>query len=259
MKSRLFSAAAVTFAVLLVVMSPVSASAQVAIWPGSVVAPFVHVQWNGRQVHVCAPFVNLVVDLPRCCAAPPSCCEACGTGGAYSQSNRELYGRPTRQQLARSASKLFDSLDQFQTADSWRNYLALSPGETLSAEAVNYPSDTRAVDNRLLAVLRRFDATNRQAEYRQITALPEFQQTHTLLANYLAQQPRSPDSRTKPLSVMLASSSASPVSHAAQAVDIARVAVAQNAPTSNEQTAGAPKQTHPTIEELPPQIQKSGI
>ncbi|HEY2760700.1 MAG TPA: hypothetical protein VGI75_08150, partial [Pirellulales bacterium] len=46
---------------------PGSADAQVAVWPGSVVAPFVHVEWNGRWVHVCAPFVNLTVDVPRCC------------------------------------------------------------------------------------------------------------------------------------------------------------------------------------------------
>ncbi len=40
---------------------------------GSVDAPFVHVDWWGGRVHVCAPFVDLYVDRPCCCARP-----ACG-------------------------------------------------------------------------------------------------------------------------------------------------------------------------------------
>jgi hypothetical protein len=262
MKSRLFSAAAVTFAVLLVVMPSVSASAQVAIWPGSVVAPFVHVQWNARQVHVCAPFVNIVVDLPRCCGRPSPCCETTGARGAYSQSDHWLYAHPTRQQLAKSAGKLYQSLDQFQTADSWRNYLAIAPGGVLSEQHPEHPSAEVANNEALVEVLRHFDTANREQQYQQITALPEFQQLHTLLANYLAAQLNAPINRTEPVSVELASSPWATVSQALQAgwaIDTARMAASGTAWQSVENTAGALDTAHRVLEELPSPARKGGI
>jgi hypothetical protein len=44
-----------------------SAIAQVALGPGSVDAPYVHVDWNHGRVHVVAPFVNLCIRAPAGC------------------------------------------------------------------------------------------------------------------------------------------------------------------------------------------------
>jgi hypothetical protein len=60
-----------------VLFAPASLPAQVAVGPGRVDAPFVHVDWSGGWIHVCAPFVNLDVPAPRCwqanCAPQPYC------------------------------------------------------------------------------------------------------------------------------------------------------------------------------------------
>jgi hypothetical protein len=250
------------FAVTFLLTCTVPAQAQVGVWPGLVVAPFVRVQWNARQVHVCAPFVNVVVDLPRCCGMPSPCCETTGTRGAYSQSDHWLYAHPTRQQLAKSAGMLYQSLDQFQTADSWRNYLALAPGGVLSEQHPEHPSAEVANNETLVGVLRHFDAANREQQYHQITALPEFQQLHTLLANYLATQPNAPINRTEPVSVELANSSWATVSQVLQAglaIDTARMTAVGNARQSVEKTAGASDAAHRVLEELPSPAQKSGI
>ncbi len=72
----------------------------------------------------------------------------------------ETYAHPTRQQLTRSAAELSNSLEQLQTADSWRQYLELNAGQALSAEQL---SQSGASNEQLVEVLRHFDATNRQA------------------------------------------------------------------------------------------------
>jgi hypothetical protein len=48
-----------------------STIAQVAVGPGFVDAPFVHVDWNHGRVHVVAPFVNVCVQAPPGCQAEP--------------------------------------------------------------------------------------------------------------------------------------------------------------------------------------------
>ena len=51
---------------LLVLLPSARINGQVAVGPGRVDAPFVHVDWSRGWIHVCAPFVNLDVPAPRC-------------------------------------------------------------------------------------------------------------------------------------------------------------------------------------------------
>jgi hypothetical protein len=164
--------------------------------------------------------------------------------------------------LAKSAGKLYQSLDQFQTADSWRNYLAIAPGGVLSKQLPELQSAEVVNNEALVEVLRHFDAANREQQYHQITALPEFQQLHTLLANYLATQPNAPIKRTDPVTVEMASSPWAAVSHALQAgwaIDTARMAGVVTARQSVENTADATDIAHRVPEELPSPAQKGGI
>jgi hypothetical protein len=251
---RLLYSAIVFLSGVVVLAGPNSAHAQVAIWPGSVVAPFVHVEWNGRWVHVCAPFVNLTVDVPRCCGCQPRCHDTCAAYTPSAPWMGESYAHPTRRQIARSAAELFDSLEQFETADSWRNYFELGDGQTLSADQL---SRSAASNEQLAGVLRHFDAANRQQQYQQITSLPKFQQLHTLLANYLAQQPQANFVAGRSASVILTSHTEALVSSAARAVDTARVERLADVPQLTN-AAEKPKLTH-TSEELPVPADKNGI
>jgi hypothetical protein len=254
MKRRLLYSAIAMMGALFAMALPNSVQAQVAIWPGSVVAPFVHVEWNGRWVHVCAPFVNLTVDVPRCCGCQPRCYDTCAACTTVAPTIGEAYAHPTRRQIATSASELFDSLEQFQTADSWRQYLELNAGQALSAEQLS----RSATSNKQMGdVLRHFDTANRQQQYQPITTLPKFQQLHTLLANYLAQQPRSSFTEVKPANTILTSHTEAAVSLAARAVDTARVERLTDVPRLTN-SVEKPKLRH-TSEELPPPIEKGGI
>jgi hypothetical protein len=161
------------------------ASAQVAVRPGSVDAPYVHVDWNAGHVHVCAPFVNLDTYFPCCCAPRPACQD-----GHANNENRPLPQPATdeqaRRQLAASGSELFDSLRRFNTADGWRHFLAVAPGDSLSAEQLRQPSAETA--GKLKVALEQFDAAASDPEYRMIASLPAFKQTHEMLARYVAQR-----------------------------------------------------------------------
>jgi len=57
--------------VVLVYAAATSAIAQVAVGPGFVDAPCVHVDWSHGHVHIVAPFVNLCIQAPACCQAEP--------------------------------------------------------------------------------------------------------------------------------------------------------------------------------------------
>jgi hypothetical protein len=173
-----------------------------------------------------------------------------------------LNDHPTRQQLAAAAVKLSQSLQQFQTADSWQRYLALAPDQALSAEQVQQPDSATATN--LVSVLRHFDAANRDDQYRVITALPAFQQTHTLLANYLAQQqPSLLSAAVEVPNAALANAAWAkllPTARSGWAVDTARLPGLNAAPeTAVQETVRTPKSTHSSVEELPAPIQKSGI
>jgi hypothetical protein len=264
MKRGLFVAAVVAFAVVLVVMSPFSARGQVAIWPGSVVAPFVHVQWNDRQVHVCAPFVNLVVDLPWCCCQPAACSRTCESTADDGRFMGGMYGHATRQQLATAARELYQSLGQLETAESWRSYLDVAPGETLSADRLDAPADTSVDRESLTVVLRHFDSANRDDRYSVINRLPEFQRMHTVLANYMAQQRMPVNSGTTPASLMMASSTLANRGQVAGAIDTARIpgrVISASAAENAKNATGGPR---PTVmvghaEELPVPAEHSGI
>jgi hypothetical protein len=259
MKARRFFLMAVIAAASGSVAFAPLAHAQVAVGPGFVVAPFVHVQWTGGQVHVCAPFVNVVVDLPGCCG----CRLVCGEPTRLSNRlDERLEEHPTRQQLAQAAGKLYQSLEQFQTADGWRHYLSLSPDGALSAEQLHKSnSATDAAD--LVSALRHFDAANRDGQYHKITTLPAFQQTHALLANYLAQQPNSLDTAAKAGVAALTNATfdpSLPTMHSGWAVDTARALTPATAGTSapNTGTIRAPETVRSAAEELPPPAHSDG-
>ncbi len=201
-----------------------------------------------------APFVNLTVDMPHCCGCQPRCQEAYSACATSAPAMGETYVHPTRRQLTKSAAELSNSLEQFQTADNWRQYLELNSGQALSAEQL---SQSGRSNEKLAEVLRHFDATNRQQKYQQITSLPKFQQLHTLLANYLAQQPRSNFFDGEAVSIKLTSHSEVTVSPAARAVDTARAESLTSFPRVTN-SPEKPKLAH-TSEELPPPAEKSGI
>jgi hypothetical protein len=149
---------------------------------GSVDAPYVHVDWWGGRVHVCAPFVDLYVDAPRCCAPP-----ACADQPAPSESRvwpAPRTAEQARQQLATSGSELYESLGRFKTADLWRNYLALAPGEPRAPEQLYHINSANAA--KLKTALENFDSAAADQQYSMISSLPAFERTRGLLAGYLA-------------------------------------------------------------------------
>jgi hypothetical protein len=250
---------------LLGVCFSAAAKAQVAIWPNLVVAPCVRVEWDCHHVHVCAPYVNLNIDL-RCCGCgggPASCAETIGApvpafGG---------YHHPTRQQIATAADKLNHALAQFQTADSWRHYLAL--GDLALADTAHddasqnsstqqQPADSAQAASTLLAALRHFDAANANAQYQVITALPDFQHAHTLLANYMAQQP----SASGKLSWIAPIASMRPVTSKGTprgwAVDTARLPAGNSIPIFTEENIRPAEIAQSLPEELPPPVPQRG-
>src|SRR5215470_17275140 len=160
MKTKWILTSAVAAATFFAVTFPKASQAEIAVWPGNVVAPFVHVQWNGRYVHVCAPFVNLTVDMPRCRCCDQSIRQPCEATSDW-QTARRTYAAPTRHQLAKSADALSHALEQFETAESWQNYLAVAPGDDLVAAQTATPTNITANRDNLISVLRHFDAANR--------------------------------------------------------------------------------------------------
>lgn len=162
-------------------ISPV-ALAQVAVAPGSVDAPFVHVDWWGGRVHVCAPFVDLYVDRP-CCCAPAA------YGDEQASNDTQAWPAPAtaeqaRQQLAYSGGQLYDSLGRFNTAEKWRHFLAVAPDEPLATEQLYHINSARAA--KLKTVLENFDSAAADEQYSMISSLPAFERTRGLLAGYLA-------------------------------------------------------------------------
>ncbi|HEY2826645.1 MAG TPA: hypothetical protein VGJ04_03510 [Pirellulales bacterium] len=261
MKCKLLSTVVLIATLCFATIRSQTAQAEIAIWPGTVVAPFVRVQWNWRQVHVCAPFVNIVVDLGRCC------CE-CGAYADYgrapnqlSQTTHRLKSQPTWRQLTKSAAKLDKALDQFETSESWQRYLAVQPGEVLSEPAAQDAINAINKDS-LTVVLRHFDAANRDQQYRQIASLPEFQEVHTLLANYLALQ-RSPPSAHPIVENLSSSGSAWELAFEAlrsgQAIDTARIAIGNPTHRPVSTSSAAVKTSLTAPEELPEPVRKSGI
>jgi hypothetical protein len=148
---------------------------------GSVDAPYVHVDWWGGRVHVCAPFVDLYVDAPYCCAPPACADQQASDAGAWPAPRT---AEQARRQLAASGSELYDSLGRFKTADMWRNYLAVAPGEPLAPEQQYYIN--AAIAAKLKSVQENFDAAAADPQYSMITSLPAFERTRSLLAGYLA-------------------------------------------------------------------------
>ena len=258
MRRRLLLTAVLLTAATSALFHPPVAQAQVAVWPGTVVAPFVRVEWNGRFVHVCAPFVNLTVDLPRCCGCRPTCCETRAPHEASVQACRYIDSPPTRRQIAASAGNLFEALGQFETADTWRHYLEIAPGQLLSTQISAHSPQDASFNDALTNVLRHFDTANRQQQYQQITALPEFQHTHTLLANYLAQQSRGLTSNVKAVNVAAVGAADTAAVPAGLAVDTARTEVIAPAAT-RENAAQRTKSVQASVEELPSPLGKSGI
>ncbi len=182
--------AAATILALLLIAVP--ARGQVAVGPGSVTAPFVHVEWGNGHVHVCAPFVNLDVAVPTCCHEPA--CES--TQPHYSApaySGPATGGSVSRQQIVASATKLYAALNRFRTADQWQHYLAVAPSEALRLQFETVPASdegNRAMPDDLRTALDHFDATANSGEYPMISSLAEFQQTRRLLARFIAQRDR---------------------------------------------------------------------
>jgi hypothetical protein len=234
-------------------ISPNTSQAEIAVWPGNVIAPFVHVQWNGRYVHVCAPFVNLTVDMPRCRCCDQVIQQPCEATSNW-QTTRRTYAAPTRHQLAKSAGALSQALEQFETAESWQNYLAVAPGDDLVTTQTATPLDATSQRDNLINVLRHFDSANRDPQYSQITRLPEFRETHMLLANYLARQPQLATDTNEATAASFPSESNLAVSYLARAIDTARTLPAAAPSTENAKSV---RQT--AVEELPPPKQHSGI
>ena len=179
--------AAATILALLLIAAP--ARGQVAIGPGSVTAPFVHVEWGNGQVHVCAPFVNLDVAVPTCYHEPQ--CESTqphNPPSAYP--GAAAAGSVSREQIIASAAKLYGALNRFRTADQWQHYLAVAPGEALRLQFETVPASdegNRAMPDDLRAALDHFDATANSGEYPMISSFAEFQQTRHLLTRFIAQ------------------------------------------------------------------------
>ncbi len=147
---------------------------------GSVDAPYVHVDWGNGRVHVCAPFVDLYVDRPFCCAPP-----ACADGHASNDARpAPATAEQARRQLGDSSSELYDSLGRFKTADKWRHFLAVAPEEPLASDQLYHINS--AVAAKLKTVLENFDSAAADEQYKMISSLPEFQRTRGLLADYLA-------------------------------------------------------------------------
>ncbi len=231
--------------------------AQVAVGPGYAVAPCVSVEWDCRHVHVCAPFVNLDVNLPGCCGCTPTCC----TTDAYNRSTNTLYGQATRQRLMQAAGELDQSLARFETADSWRSYLALKPGQALASELPQQRETEMNVSegNTLIAILHRFDAANGDEKNRVITSLPEFQKVHTLLANYVAGLPSRSKSRVD--FAVFTNSGAADSAHVARvgwAVDTARVPTGHSAENGKDRPVSTARMNATTAEELPEPVSKQG-
>jgi hypothetical protein len=175
-----------------VVASP--ANSQVAVGPGFVDAPFVHVDWFHGHVHVQAACVDVCVNLPhRCWVAPP-----CGSinGPAI-----ESIAPPTPEgELAGSAAKLNRELATFETGDTWQRYLRVGSGGALSEEGLGR-SGAQAVDSELQTALAHFDSAATTREYRTISMLPAFRQTHKLLAGYVASLSNRSSSSPEPVSM----------------------------------------------------------
>jgi hypothetical protein len=237
------------------------AQAQVAIGPGFVVAPCVRVEWDCRHVHVCAPFVNLNVNFCGCRGCLPACC----TSETYSRSANGLYSPVTRQKLMQTAVELDQALGRFETADSWRHYLGLKPDDVLSTDSARQ-TELRNVSvskndeaDKLIAILHRFDTANRDEKNRVITSLPEFQQVHTLLANYMAELPNESTATTD--STVFAGSSAigvAQVTGVGLATDSARMLTTYPAENVREPVSNA-MTSIPATGKLPEPVAKQGI
>jgi hypothetical protein len=165
-----------------------SVHAQIAIGSRWVAAPCVHVEWNGSQIHVCAPFVNLTVDLPGCCGCRDYCCQPIeARAGGQFKLGEQLPESPTKHDLAIAANDLRKSLASFRTDEVWQHYLSLAPEEALSDEKLSgaHISHTADANAELVAALRHFDKANQDRDCRAVVTLPTFQKMHVLLANYL--------------------------------------------------------------------------
>jgi hypothetical protein len=182
-----------------------SACGQVDIEPGLIVAPFVRIEFNHGLVHVQAPFVDLYTHGPVCqnFEQNPNCPPA-----SAPMTQPESLPPPTgqspappvspseaRQNLIAAAGALDRSLGQYETAASWRHYLAVGAGEALSPTMLRTAGFTKSGNETLSTILDRYDATTKNSDYRLISSLPAFRQTRAQLAAYLTSLARQTDDR----------------------------------------------------------------
>lgn len=149
--------------------------------PGYVRAPFVRVYRDPNGVtRVQAPFVDLYAPgryaADRWNRDPRD--------AATREELRQMPEARLRRQLFGSALDLDRALDRFETGESWQRYLSVAPGLPLSRDRFDSAEITRT-NGQLATVLAHFDAVSKNADYRMIAALPAFQWTHELLAEYL--------------------------------------------------------------------------
>jgi hypothetical protein len=239
-----------------------NARAQVAFGPGFVVAPCVCVEWNGNHVHVCAPFVNLTVDLPCCCG----CRDYCGQpieshSGGQPTFGKQLPVSPTRQDLAVAADELRKSLASFKTDGVWRHYLSLAPNEALSAQPSSGANDwyTSGQHKAFVAALRHFDKANQDPDCRAVADLPAFQKMHTLLANYVARQDSTSSVAENARSISMNSRSTVSTSPSGIAFDTAHTLPAHAGNAAAGIRTRSAQLNQGAAEELPAPTPKGGI
>ncbi len=178
--------AAMTAAVL---VAPAAHAQPIVVVPGRLIdVPYFRMEWlPGGGAHIQAPFVNLYTAAPcHVCGAPAV--TPAPAASSFPDSSR--LDAPLAEQLFAAGRRLNRALDRFDTGPRWQNYFGLALGGPLSLIPVDrrpgvylYPVASN-VD--LATILDRFDRTSREEQFRVITSLPEFEQAHRLLADYIA-------------------------------------------------------------------------
>lgn len=90
-----------------------------------------------------------------------------------------------RRQLFAAAGELDRSLEQFETGNTWQQYLEVAPGKSLAADQTGRAPASSST-TALADVLARFESVRHNDDYRVIAAVPAFKATHDLLAAYLS-------------------------------------------------------------------------
>jgi hypothetical protein len=163
-------------AFVLLTSDTIAQAQMVQVAPGYVRAPFVRVYSGPYGSRVRAPFVDVYTPfVPR---------------GRFIREVPDDYSMPPelrqRRNLFFAARELDRSLGRYQTAASWRQYFALAPGMTLSADGLGEDAPP-PLPAELIRILGRFDSASQNPEYGMITSLVAFQQARNQLAAYVAQ------------------------------------------------------------------------